>query len=84
MNQITNTDAVLPDWLAKHAIAIAQLSQKDPDFCDLLEDHTHLIEAIRYWTGKSAERVEEFTYMVSELELEIMGFVNENLAMRSN
>ncbi len=71
MNQKNETDALLPEWLAEHADAIEQLSHTDAELEELLGDHARLTTAIRYWAGKSPEKVEEFQYLAKELENEI-------------
>ena len=72
MNQIDETDALLPEWLAEHTVSIEQLCHSKTDLCELLDDHARLTKAIRYWDGKSEERAEEFRCMAKELEHEIV------------
>lgn len=69
------TDAPLPERLAEHADAIEKLRRSEPVLDEILDNYALLTEAIRYWTGKSTERVEEFRGMVKELEREVIEFV---------
>ena len=71
MSQKDETDSLLPKWLSEHADAIEQLSHTDAELEELLDDHACLVKAIRYWAGKSPEKVEEFQYLAKELENEI-------------
>jgi hypothetical protein len=75
MNQIDKPDDSLPEWLVKQAPAIGKLRQMESGLYELLEDHARLTEAIHYWTGRSAERVEEFDCIAREIEREIMEVV---------
>jgi len=75
VNQIDNTDTAIPESLVKHATAIEKLRRTEPGLAELLEDHARLTEAIHYWNGKSAGRVEEFARIARELEREIVQFV---------
>ncbi len=75
MNQIDKPDESLPEWLVKQVPSIEKLRQKESGLDELLEDHTRLTEAIHYWTGRSAERVEEFDCIARELEREIVEII---------
>ena len=74
MNQKNETDAFLPEWLAEYTAAIEQPSRSEAGLAgldEILEDYALLTKAIRYWSGKSAQKVEEFRYLAKELEREI-------------
>jgi hypothetical protein len=75
MNQIDYTNLSLPPWLKNCATAIEQLSETGTGLGELLEDHARLTEAMQFWNGKSAERVEEFGHLAKEIEREIMVIV---------
>ncbi len=68
-NQI---EKLLPEWLAEHAITIEQLNWEDSDINEILDDYVELNDAIDYWTGKSEQKVAEFTCLAEELKREII------------
>ena len=76
MNQKDEIDALLPEWLAEHAISIKQLCQSEIDLSELLDDHARLTNAISYWSGKSEEKVVEFRCMAKELQHEIIAMLS--------
>lgn len=75
VNQIDKPDGSLPTWLIKHAPTVKKLRETENELNELLEDHARLTEAIHYWSGKSTERVEEFSHLASELEQEILKII---------
>ncbi len=77
MNQKDETDALLPEWLAEQPAGIEQLSQSETNVDELINDHARLIKAIKYWDGKSEERVEEFQYLAKELQSEIDAMLSQ-------
>jgi len=77
MNQKDETDALLPEGLSEQPAGIKQLSQSETNVDELINDHARLIKAIKYWDGKSAERVEEFRYLAKELQSEIDAMLSQ-------
>ena len=77
MNKKDEIDASIPEWLAEYTVAIEEMRLTDTELDELLDDHCRLLDAIRYWTGKSEEKVEEFQYLAAEIKKELFVLFNE-------